>query len=129
MRNTLMTKKQELEIIKEMRKEIEVENINGRTVIVYNKTKLKGKATPTDVLNVALVAAKMQIEKYIEKLSRGAPLDPSEVKALTELANIAKIPLPEVETLTVAPEESTATVELKDTLYKALTDKLKEKQS
>ena len=126
MRNILMTKKQELEIIKEMRKEIEVENINGRTVIVYNKTKLKGKATPTDVLNVALVAAKMQIEKYIEKLSRGAPLEPSEVKALTELANIAKIPLPEVETLTVAPEESTATVELKDTLYKALTDKLKE---
>jgi hypothetical protein len=124
-----MTKKQELEIIKEMRKEIEVENINGRTVIVYNKTKLKGKATPTDVLNVALVAAKMQIEKYIEKLSRGAPLEPSEVKALTELANIAKIPLPEVETLTIAPEESTATVELKDTLYKALTDKLKEKQS
>jgi hypothetical protein len=129
MRNILMTKKQELEIIKEMRKEIEVENINGRTVIVYNKTKLKGKATPTDVLNVALVAAKMQIEKYIEKLSRGAPLEPSEVKALTELANIAKIPLPEVETLTIAPEESTATVELKDTLYKALTDKLKEKQS
>jgi hypothetical protein len=121
-----MTKKEELEIIKEMRKEIEVENINGRTVIVYNKTKLKGKATPTDVLNVALVAAKMQIEKYIEKLSRGAPLEPNEVKALTELANIAKIPLPEVETLTVAPEESTATVELKDTLYKALTDKLKE---
>ena len=55
--------------------QIVIQEINDRTHIIFKKAALKGKATNADVHNAVLIAARMQAEKYIEKLSRGAPLD------------------------------------------------------
>lgn len=99
---------------------------DGRTQIVFKKAILKGKVSSADVLNTILIAARMQAEKYIDKLSRGAPLDVSEVKALKELADITKLELP---TSTKSLESVTATdVEIvKKDLYQALTARLESK--
>ncbi len=72
-----------------------------------------------DVLNVIFVAARMQAEKYVEKLSRGSILDTTEVRALKELADITKLEL-------IGPAKQVDTVdtdEIQDaraSLYKAL---------
>ncbi len=102
---------------------VDITTENGRTKIVFRKAVLKGKVTSSDVLNTILIAARMQAEKYIEKLSRGAPLDVGEVKALKELADITKL---EVQQPTkpdnVVNAETMDTV--KNSLYQALTDRL-----
>jgi molybdenum cofactor biosynthesis enzyme len=113
---------QELET-QEKTENIDISTVNGRTQIVFKKAILKGKVSSGDVLNTILIAARMQAEKYIEKLSRGAPLEVAEVKALRELAEITKLELPQV-----AKPEGTLNGEVlqsvKTTLYQALTDKL-----
>lgn len=96
-------------------KQINISEINGRTVIVSKKAVLKGKITSKEVLERILVAAGMQAEKYIEKLSRGAPLEPHEVKCLKELAEIAKIDVAE-------PPKPTVFVETAS--FKSLTSEL-----
>lgn len=98
----------------------------GRNKIVFKKAILKGKVSSSDVLNTILIAARMQAEKYIEKLSRGAPLEPAEIKALKELAEITKLEIP-----TVQKAEGVLNGEVlqsvKSSLYQALTDKLSDK--
>lgn len=96
---------------------------DGRTQIVFRKAVLKGKVSSSDVLNTILIAARMQAEKYIEKLSRGAPLEVAEVKALKELAEITKLEI----AVPAKPEGHLNTIDaetVKNTLYQALTDKL-----
>lgn len=102
---------------------VEITQVDGRTQIVFRKAILKGKVSSGDVLNTILIAARMQAEKYIEKLSRGAPLEVAEVKALKELAEITKLESPQVvKAEGVMNGEVLETV--KSSLYKALTDKL-----
>ncbi len=97
---------------------------DGRNQIIFRKSALKGKVTSSDVMNVILIAARMQAEKFVEKLSRGAPLDPGEIKSLKELAEITKIELSQ-------PVQSTQMIqttnmdEIKQKLYQALTEKVK----
>lgn len=96
---------------------------SGRNKIVFRKAVLKGKVSSSDVLNTILIAARMQAEKYIEKLSRGAPLEPAEIKALKELAEITKLEIQ-------MPQKAEGTLNgevlqtVKTSLYQALTDKL-----
>ena len=109
--------------ITETTKNLEITEVNGRTKIVFKKAILMGKVSSADVLNTILIAARLQAEKYIEKLGRGAPLDTTEVKALKELAEITKLEpsqssKPEI-TIT-SPEAEI----VKSTLYQALTDRL-----
>lgn len=105
-------------------KQIEVrENEDGRTTIVFKKALLKGKVTSTEVLNTILIAAKLQAEYYVQKMSRGSPLDNQEIKALKDLADIAKIELPEP--IVTQPQPTLGSVDaetVKKTLYKALMD-------
>lgn len=112
----------ELEPI-EKTENVEISQVNGRTQIVFRKAILKGKVSSSDVLNTILIAARMQAEKYIEKLSRGAPLDTTEVKALKELAEITKLEV----NAPAKPEgfvDAQSLDTVKSTLYQALTDKL-----
>lgn len=67
-----------------------IKEANGNTVIIFKKTRVHGKCSPGELLDNILIASNMQVEKYMEKLSRGAPLDSSEVKALSLLAEVAK---------------------------------------
>lgn len=96
---------------------------DGRTQIVFKKAILKGKVSSADVLNTILIAARMQAEKYIDKLSRGAPLDTSEVKALKELAEITKLEVPVIDKHQTI-EASADIQSVKTTLYQALTARL-----
>lgn len=92
---------------------------DGRTQIVFRKSILRGKVSSADVLNVIFIAARMQAEKYVEKLSRGSPLDTTEVRALKELADITKLeligPIHKQDTVDTAEVD-----EVKESLYKAL---------
>ncbi len=97
---------------------------DGRSQIVFRKAHLKGKVTSADLMNVVLLAARMQVEKYIAKLSRGAPLEPAEIKALKELADIAKIDVPQVTNNTMVVQNAQDVDQLKTTLYHALSNKL-----
>lgn len=122
-----MTQKTKQELTTQTNDEsINISQVDGRTRIVFKKAVLIGKVSSSDVLNTILIAARMQAEKYIEKLSRGAPLDVAEVKALKELAEITKLELPQT-----AKSEGTLNGEVLDTvktsLYQALTNKLSEK--
>ncbi len=95
---------------------------DGRNQIVFRKAALKGKVSSADLLNVIMIAARLQVEKLIEKLTRGAPLEASEVKQLKELAEIAKIDTP---TQSIIPQQSVENIDkIKQTLYQALTEKL-----
>jgi len=99
---------------------------DGRNQIVFRKAALKGKVTSADVMNVILIAARMQTEKLVEKLTRGATLDASEVKMLKELAEIAKIDVPiQPQQLQQLPNENVDNIKAK--LYQALTEKLSNK--
>ncbi len=116
---TQLEPKSELEPVEITKRE------DGRTQIVFKKAIIKGKVSSADVLNTILVAARMQAEKYIEKLSRGAPLDTTEVKALKELAEITKLEavVPQkVDIVSDTPDMQS----VKQTLYQALTARLKE---
>ena len=104
-------------------KQLEIKEIDGRTQIVFKKAQLKGKVSAGEVQNAILIAARMQVEKYIDKLSRGAPLDTAEIKALKELSEIAKMTPTEAPPSLVgsnAPELEA----VKTTLYQALAAKL-----
>jgi len=108
----------------EMSPSIQINKLeDGRNTIIFRKAALKGKVTSEDVMNTILIAARMQAEKYVEKLSRGAPLEVSEIKALKELAEIAKIDVPDKKVLQdTTPIENIDKV--KQTLYQALTERL-----
>jgi hypothetical protein len=101
--------------------QLEITKSNGRTQIVFRKASLKGTVTSQDVLKTVLIAARMQAEKYIDKLSRGAPLDPAEVKCLKDLAEITKLDVAPSQTPTLPSENMD---KLKSTLYQALSQKL-----
>lgn len=97
---------------------------NGRNGIILRKAKLSGKITSKNLLDTIMIAAQAQVELYIEKLSRGAPLDVTEIKALKELAEISKIDLPNNQPLTLHTQTE-GMDRLKQTLYQALTEKSK----
>lgn len=117
------------DIIKQEDKQIEIKQIEGRTQIVFKKAILKGKVTTEDVLNSVLIAARMQAEKYIEKLSRGAPLDVQEVKALKELAEITKLEIRMPESKQVQLNATIDIDQVKANLYTALTSKLQQQET
>lgn len=80
------------EIVKsEENQQIQISKVGDRTKIVFKKAILQGKVKGADVLNTIMIAARMQSEKMIEKLQRGAPLDNDEIKSLKLLADIAKL--------------------------------------
>jgi len=107
-------------------KQIDISEVNGRTTIVYKKALLKGKVSSNEVLNALLLAARMQAEYYISKLSRGSPLDSGEIKAMSELANITKLSQ-EVEK-TPKVEEIVQITDIKSALYAQLSEKLSKKE-
>lgn len=109
-------------------KNIDIKEVNGKTTIIFRKAALKGRVTSGQVLNTILIAAQMQAEKYIEKLSRGAPLDTNEIKALKELADITKLQLidRQVDQLQLLPM-SEETEKTKQTLYSLLAERLDKK--
>lgn len=113
------------EIIKKDAQQLEIIEHTGKTTIVFRKAILKGKVTSSEVLNTILIAARMQAEMYIKKLSHGQLLEVSEVKALKELGEITKLEVSEV------PQEKhsdNVSVDIvKSTLYAALADKLDSK--
>lgn len=114
-------------ITKKEPQQLDIEQVEGKTKIVFKKASLSGKVVQSDIMDMALVAAHMQIQKYIEKLSRGAPLEKDEVKALTELAALAKqqvVVIDKSDEFTTV--QSTDVQQLKSNLYKALLDKTKE---
>lgn len=110
-------------------KNIEISERDGRTTIIFKKAALKGRVSSSQVLDAILIAAQMQAEKYIEKLSRGAPLDPNEIKALKELADITKlqVEVPKSEALAIIqpPESELA----KQKLYSLLAERIKNEPS
>ena len=105
--------------------QLDISKVNGKTKIIYNKAKIEGTATQKDLMDLLVLAATMQAQKYVEKLSRNAPLDRDEVKALTELANLAKTNVVVVkEELYEQVDSKTNTQAIKENLYKALKEKL-----
>lgn len=97
----------------------------GKTTIVFRKAVLKGVVTSSEVLNTILIAARMQAELYIKKLSQGQALEVQEVKALKELGEITKL---EVVEPVEKPIDSSISVDVvKSTLYAALAEKLDKK--
>ena len=99
---------------------------DGRTQIVFRKAILKGRVTNIQVLNTILIAAQLQTELYIEKLSRGAPLDVSEIKALKELADITKLSCDnKLEGQLLLQQPSEDADQAKTKLYNLLSDRLK----
>ncbi len=119
----------DLETIKAKQLDV-IQGEDGRTKIVFKKAVLKGKVDRADVLNALMIAARMQVEKYIEKLSRGAPLDKDEIKSMKELSDIIKVELPEVQqvtnnTLTIQ-SNSTSIDAVKASIYEAIAAKSEE---
>lgn len=105
--------------------QLKITSDKGRTTIIFRKAILKGKTNQAEVLDTLLIAAKMQAEYYIKKLSLGAPLDPSEVKCLKELAEITKLEVTPKEEASILPKTSAVEVEtVKSSLYAALAEKL-----
>lgn len=103
-------------------KQVEISEVNGRTQIVFKKALLKGKVTSGEVLNTLLIAAKLQAEYYISKLSRGSPLDSAEVKSLKELAEITKLEAPLTQKID-SKQDSLPIQDIKHQLYLAIMDK------
>jgi len=97
---------------------------DGRSQIVYKKNTLKGTATPKEVMNMVLVAARLQAEEYVKKLSRQQSLTPFEIKALKELSDIAKNGIGGDDKATTQVVEPMALESVKANLYKALTEKI-----
>jgi hypothetical protein len=93
---------------------------------VFRKAVLKGKVSSAEVLNTILIAAKLQAEYYIKKLSAGSPLEIAEVKALKDLGDITKLELQTVEEST-SKKDSVLTDVVKSNLYEALSEKLTNK--
>lgn len=106
-------------------KQLEITEKDGKTTIVFRKAILKGKVSSADVLNTILIAAKLQAEYYIKKLSSGSPLDNSEVKALRDLGEITKLESNDSEE--VKSQTPILTEVLKSSLYDQLAEKLTSK--
>lgn len=106
--------------------QLSIEKIEGKTKIVFNKAKISGSSSQKDLMDLVLIAANMQVQKFVEKLSRGAPLDKDEIKSLTELANLAKTQI--VVTANEKDEyvnvDAAQVQQLKSDLYKALANKI-----
>ena len=111
-----------MEELEKKNEQIDVSVVNGRTQIVFKKALLKGKVSQSQVLDTLLMAAQLQAEYLVKKLSRGAPLDAAEVKMMKELSEITKLTVETPKTEKV--EETTQIGEIKSALYLALTDKL-----
>ena len=109
----------------EKNEQVDISTINGRTQIVFKKALLKGKVSQGQVLDTLLMAAQLQAEYLVKKLSRGAPLDAAEVKMMKELSEITKLAVetPKIEKI----EENSNISEIKSALYLALSEKLQEK--
>ncbi len=116
------------ELISQEGQQLEITEINGRTQIVFKKAILKGKVTQSEVLNTLLIVAKLQGEYYIKKLSKGSPLNHHEVKALKELAEIAKYDIKKEEVAPI-PVKSEVLEGVKSSLYAALASKLEQLES
>lgn len=84
-------KVEDKELISSECKQLDITENNGKTTIVFRKAILKGKVTSSEVLNTILIAAKLQAEMYIKKLSKGTELSTFEIKALKELGDITKL--------------------------------------
>ena len=112
---------EELEVI-EKNDQVEISKINGRTQIVYHKALLKGKVSSSQLLETIRMAAQMQGEILVKKLSRGSQLDSSEVKQLKDLAEIAKLEVSSQEVKKT--EDLPQIVSIKETILAALTEKL-----
>ena len=103
---------------------------DGKTRIVFRKAALKGKVIKEDVMNALMIAARMQVEKYIEKLSRGAPLSVEEIRAMKDIGEIMKIDIPQSNqqvtnnTLVLSNQEPKQLESVKASLYAALTNTL-----
>lgn len=113
-------------VTKQEAKQLEITEQNGKTTIVFRKAILKGKVTSSEVLNTILIAAKLQAEYYIKKLSSGSPLEITEVKALKDLGDITKL---EVQNLK-EPDNSQSnalTDNVKASIYDVLAEKLSNK--
>ena len=107
---------------KENGQQLEITEINGRTQIVFKQAILKGKVTQEKLLNTILIAAQMHVETLVKKLSRGAPLEASEVKQLKDLAEITKL---QIETPETAITNNTINLSSNSELYAQLAEKLK----
>jgi hypothetical protein len=100
--------------------QLSIEKVEGKTKIVFNKAKITGTSSQKDLMDLVLIAANMQVQKFVEKLSRGAPLDKD------ELANLAKTQI----VVTANEKEEYVNVDaaqvqqLKSDLYKALANKI-----
>jgi hypothetical protein len=107
----------------EISDQLKINKVNGRTQIVYQKSLLKGKVTPQQLLDSVLIASRMQAEAYIAKLGRGATLDTTEVRALKELAEIAKIKVDSIDgvCLDVSPQDKVD--DIKRSIYDAIATK------
>ena len=113
-------------ITKKEPQQLDIEQIDGKTRVVFKKAAIQGKVAQQDIMDMALVAAHMQLQKLVEKLGRGAPLDKDEVKMIAELSNLAKTQVVVVEKESDYQQVGTASVQqLKSDLYKALVDKTK----
>lgn len=105
--------------------QLSIEKVEGKTKIVFNKAKIQGSASQKDLMDLVLVAANMQVQKFVEKLSRGAPLDKDEIKSLTELANLAKtqIVVQKTDNDEFVTVDTVQVQQLKQDLYKKLVEK------
>ena len=109
--------------LKDKTEAISIEKLKDRTVITYKKSKIIGLASTNDVMNTVLIAARMQAERYIEKLSKGETLTDKEVASLAQLASITKIaPPPEAQPIG-QPTNHTDIEVLKSNIYARLLDK------
>jgi len=111
------------ELTSQKGQQLEITEVNGKTTIVFRKAVLKGKVNQNEVLNTILIAAKLQAEYYIKKLSQGAGLDTTEIKALRDLAEITKL---ESKQEDIPKRLETVTIdEIKSNLYTRLAEKMK----
>ena len=113
----------------EVNKQVDIQEVNGRTQITFKKAILKGKVSKGQLIDTILMAAQMHAETLVKKLSRGAPLDPSDVKALKELAEIAKIEVQELQQQPVLqPVQELSLKMLSTQIYEKLTESKKDNQ-
>lgn len=112
-------------LTKQEAKQLEITEKDGKTTIVFRKAVLKGKVSSAEVLNTILIAAKLQAEYYIKKLSNGSPLEIAEVKALKDLGDITKLEIQQVEP--PRQQDSILTETVKASIYDVLTEKLSSK--
>lgn len=101
-----------------------IESVTEATRLRYQKRQLSQIVSSEDVLDAVLVAARLQAEKYIEKLSRGSELGPKEISALKCLAEIAKSESAPTRNLVIGDKLDTDNIkEIKKSLYATLAER------